>query len=114
MVKHNNVVPNAHFKKHWQERVRVTLDQPARKKRRRLARKAKAAAIAPRPAAGLFRPVVRCPTQKYNMKLRQGRGFTLEELKGALAKLKVQGILHERCFGPSLHFIVRKKPGGMA
>ena len=83
MVKHNNVIPNAHFKKHWQERVRVTLDQPARKKRRRLARKAKAAAIAPRPAAGLFRPVVRCPTQKYNMKLRQGRGFTLEELKAA-------------------------------
>ena len=83
MVKHNNVVPNAHFKKHWQERIRVTLDQPARKKRRRLARKAKAAAIAPRPAAGLFRPVVRCPTQKYNMKLRQGRGFTLEELKAA-------------------------------
>ena len=83
MVKHNNVIPNAHFKKHWQERVRVTLDQPARKKRRRLARKAKAAAIAPRPAAGLLRPVVRCPTQKYNMKLRTGRGFTLAELKAA-------------------------------
>merc|ERR1711972_111114 len=29
------------------------------------------------------RPVVRCPTYKYNTKLRMGRGFTLEELKTA-------------------------------
>ena len=43
--------------------------------------KEKAAAIAPRPAAGLLRPVVRCATQKYNMKTRLGRGFTLQELK---------------------------------
>ena len=53
MVKHNNVIPNAHFKKHWQERIRVTLDQPVRKKRRRLARKAKAAAIAKYPEPNL-------------------------------------------------------------
>jgi large subunit ribosomal protein L13e len=83
MVKHNNVIPNQHFHKDWQNRVKTWFNQPARKKRRRLARKAKAAAIAPRPAAGLLRPVVRCPTLKYNMKVRTGRGFTLEELKGA-------------------------------
>ena len=59
MVKHNNVIRNAHFKKHWQERVRVTLDQPARK-RRRLA-EAKAAAIAPRPTAGLLRMSLDAP-----------------------------------------------------
>ena len=31
----------------------------------------------------LIRPAVRCPTQRYNMKLRAGRGFTLDELKAA-------------------------------
>merc|ERR1712110_209762 len=39
--------------------------------------------VAPRPVAGLLRPVVRCPTFKYNSKVRLGRGFTLEELKAA-------------------------------
>lgn len=27
--------------------------------------------------------MVNCPSQKYNTKVRQGRGFTIEELKGA-------------------------------
>merc|ERR1719190_28671 len=58
-------------------------DQAARKKRRGLTRKAKAAKLAPRPAAGLLRPVVHPPTQRYNMKVRLGRGFTLEELREA-------------------------------
>merc|ERR1711865_512750 len=44
---------------------------------------AKAAKIAPRPVAGLLRPVVHPPTQRYNMKLRLGRGFTLAELREA-------------------------------
>lgn len=57
--------------------------QAASKKRRRLARKAKAIRIAPRPVAGPLRPVVRCPTLKYNARVRAGRGFTLEELKKA-------------------------------
>merc|ERR1712194_784429 len=54
-----------------------------RKKRRGLTRKAKAAKIAPRPASGLLRPVVHPPTQRYNMKVRLGKGFTLEELREA-------------------------------
>lgn len=83
MVKHNNIIPNQHFRKHWQERVRVALDQPMRKKRRRETRKAKAQKIAPRPVSGLLRPAVHCPTQRYNSKLRTGKGFTLEELKEA-------------------------------
>merc|ERR1719148_638629 len=58
-------------------------DQAARKKRRAQKRKAKAAKLFPRPAAGLLRPVVHPPTQRYNMKLRPGKGFTLEELKEA-------------------------------
>lgn len=83
MVKHNNMVPNGHFHKQWQNRVRVALNQPGRAKRRRLNRKKRIANIAPRPAAGPLRPIVRCPTNKYNTKVRAGRGFTIEELKGA-------------------------------
>nr|AIZ68174.1 60S ribosomal protein L13-1-like protein [Albuca bracteata] len=83
MVKHNNVVPNGHFKKHWQDYVRTWFDQPARKTRRRIARQKKAVKEFPRPTAGPLRPVVHCQTLKYNMKLRAGRGFSLEELKAA-------------------------------
>ena len=73
--------------------------QPARKIRRRQNRIAKAAKVnhsdckdfkfsmtcvlsqvAPRPL-GKLRPVVSCPTYKYNLKQRAGRGFTLEEIK---------------------------------
>merc|ERR1712183_822516 len=56
-------------------------NQPARKERRRKTRSIKAAKVAPRPVKSL-RPIVRCPTFKYNIKDRAGRGFTLEELKG--------------------------------
>ena len=52
-MKHNNVLPNAHFKKDWDRRVKTWFDQAGQKRRRRLLRKEKAAAIAPRPAAGL-------------------------------------------------------------
>ncbi|KAG0457602.1 hypothetical protein HPP92_022759 [Vanilla planifolia] len=83
MVKHNNVVPNGHFKKHWQNYVRTWFNQPARKTRRRIARQKKAVKIFPRPTSGPLRPVVQCPTRKYNMKSRAGKGFTLEELKAA-------------------------------
>uniref|UniRef100_A0A0B6YTN4 60S ribosomal protein L13 n=1 Tax=Arion vulgaris TaxID=1028688 RepID=A0A0B6YTN4_9EUPU len=79
--KRNNIVPNGHFHKDWQGMVKTWFNQPMRKKRRRDVRAKKAAAIAPRPVAGLLRPIVRCPTNKYNTKLRLGRGFTLEELK---------------------------------
>ncbi|EME29124.1 60S ribosomal protein L13e [Galdieria sulphuraria] len=83
MVRHNNVVPNGHFHKDWQRRVKTWFNQPMRKKRRRLARQKKAARLAPRPAKGPLRPIVHCPTVKYNMNVRLGRGFTLEELKEA-------------------------------
>jgi ribosomal protein L13E len=45
------------------------------------ARVEKAAKSFPRPAAGALRPVVHGQTVKYNAKLRQGRGFSLAELK---------------------------------
>ncbi|KAI9306610.1 50S ribosomal protein L13e [Cunninghamella echinulata] len=83
VLKHNNQLPNQHFRKQWQRRVKTWFDQAGRKKSRRVARVQKATAIAPRPVDGLLRPAVRCPTLRYNMKLRSGRGFTLEELKEA-------------------------------
>ena len=45
------------------------------------ARVAKAKAVYPRPVAGPLRPVVHSQTQRYNTKIRAGRGFTLDELK---------------------------------
>jgi len=83
MVKHNNLLPGEHFKKMWQTRVKTWLDQPAKKKARRLHRQEKAAKEYPRPVSGLLRPIVRCPTNKYKTKLRFGRGFTLEEIRAA-------------------------------
>ena len=77
------MIPNGHFHKHWQRRIKTWFDQPARKQRRRAARFAKASQGAPRPAGGMLRPIVRCPSIRYNKKQRLGRGFTLEELKGA-------------------------------
>ena len=81
-AKRNQMVPNAHFHKDWDRYVKTWFNQPARKERRRKARAAKAAKVAPRPVKSL-RPVVRCPTYKYNIKDRRGRGFSLDELKAA-------------------------------
>ncbi|KAK3049105.1 60S ribosomal protein L13 [Extremus antarcticus] len=81
-IKHNQQIQHNHFRKDWQRRVRVHFDQPGRKLRRRQARHEKAAKVAPRPVDKL-RPVVRCPTLKYNRRVRAGRGFSLAELKAA-------------------------------
>ncbi|KAL8916856.1 MAG: hypothetical protein Q9208_008313 [Pyrenodesmia sp. 3 TL-2023] len=81
-IKHNQQIPHNHFHKDWQRRVRTHFDQPGRKSRRRNARLQKAAAVAPRPVDKL-RPIVRCPTLKYNRRVRAGRGFSLAELKEA-------------------------------
>mmetsp|Transcript_6452 Transcript_6452/g.9414 ORF Transcript_6452/g.9414 Transcript_6452/m.9414 type:complete len:202 (-) Transcript_6452:122-727(-) len=88
MVKHNNVVPNIHCHKKWHAsqrgplKVKLALNQAGKKKSRRLARAAKAAAMAPRPLRQL-KPIVNCPTQRYNAKARLGRGFSVAELKAA-------------------------------
>nr|CAB3265696.1 60S ribosomal protein L13-like [Phallusia mammillata] len=81
-IRHNNVICNNHFHKKWQTRVKTWFNQPARKYRRHQRRVTKAKAVAPRPVKQL-RPVVQCPTFKYNTRQRFGRGFTLEELKAA-------------------------------
>jgi large subunit ribosomal protein L13e len=81
MGKRNNMIPNGHFHKDWQNYVKTWFNQPARKQRRRLARVAKAAKVAPRPVSGAVRPIVRCQTQRYNTKLRAGKGFSHDELR---------------------------------
>lgn len=85
----NGMILKPHFHKDWQRRVATWFNQPARKIRRRKARQAKARRIAPRPASGPLRPVVRCPTVRYHTKVRAGRGFSLEELRVAGIHKKV-------------------------
>merc|ERR1712228_740884 len=74
--------PNIHMHKDYQRWIKTHFDQPKKKKRRSRLRRIKAATKAPRPAQKL-RPIVQCPTQKYNMRIRAGRGFSLLELQEA-------------------------------
>jgi len=82
MTKHNNMIPDQHFRKDYIRRIKTWFDQPAKKEARRAARINKAKKSAPRPL-DLLRPAVHCPTIKYNSKVRAGRGFTLDELRAA-------------------------------
>ena len=91
MPKGNNAVPHVHQRKHWtpcssqRGNIKINLDQPKQKERRRRLRIAKAKKVFPRPLK-MLRPTVVCPTVRYNMKQRLGRGFTIEELAGAEIK----------------------------
>ena len=82
MVKHNNVVPNGHFKKDWQHFVKTWFNQAGRKERRRRARSLKATKFAPNPLKAL-RPQVQGQTIRYCAKTKKGRGFSLQEIKQA-------------------------------
>jgi len=79
---HNNQLPNNHFRKDWQRRVKTWFNQPGRAARRHRSRVSRAAKLGARPLKSL-RPAVHCPTIRYNMKIREGYGFTLAELKEA-------------------------------
>jgi len=83
MVKHNNAISDSHFRKDWERHVYTWFDQAPQKKARRLKRQRKAARVFPRPVKGLLRPIVRCPSAKYNTHIREGYGFSYEELKAA-------------------------------
>eukprot|EP00070_Physeter_catodon_P015715 XP_023973897.1 60S ribosomal protein L13-like [Physeter catodon] len=88
MVSKNNALPHVHLHKWWQRYVKTWFNQAGRKKSRRLRRQEKAAKLGVVPS-GLLRPVVHPPTQRYNLKIRAGRGFTLEELKAVKLSPKV-------------------------
>jgi len=83
MVKHNNAISQVHFRKDWERHVYTWFDQGPQKRVRRLKRQRKAVRVFPRPVKGLLRPIVRCPSAKYNTHTREGYGFTHEELKAA-------------------------------
>lgn len=78
-MKHNNEIQKNHFRKHWQTRVKTWLDQAGKKKSRRIARSKKQSLTLS--SLSKLRPAVRCPTLKYNTKVRMGKGFTVLELK---------------------------------
>ena len=88
MVKGNDAIPKVHQRKHFQPgsaqkgNFIVKLGQPKRKEHRRRQRLIKAKKSFPRPLRNL-RPSVNCPTVRYNMKKRLGRGFSLDELAAA-------------------------------
>lgn len=76
------MVPNDHLRKDWYKRVKYYFNDAAKAQRRRINRAKLAKHVAPRPIETL-RPLVHCPTVRYNRKIRLGRGFTKEELVAA-------------------------------
>ena len=103
MVKHNNVIPNVHRRKHWQRNVRTWLNQAGRKKRRVIARREKADRLGSRPL-DLLRPAVRCTTIRYNHRPRIGRGTVFGKCRihfgwnqGCRTRTTVCPIYRNRC-----------------
>ena len=94
MVRHNNMLHNVHLKFDWADKVKTWYNQPGRKKRRRMLRQKKAKLVAPNPTYKL-RPIVRGQTNKYNTKIKLGRGFTKKELNEA----GIKGISYARSLG---------------
>ena len=82
MPKHNNALQRPHLRKDWRRHVKTWFNQPARKLRRLQKRRQRAASSNQKPLYKL-RPIVLKPTARYSGQKRIGRGFTLEELKGA-------------------------------
>ena len=94
MVRHNNMLHNVHLKFDWQNKVKTWYNQPGRKHRRRVLRQKKAKLADPNPTHKL-RPIVRGQTNKYNTKIKLGRGFTKKELKDA----GISGLSYARSLG---------------
>ena len=94
MVRHNNMLHNVHLKFDWQNKVKTWYNQPGRKHRRRVLRQKRAKLAEPNPTHKL-RPVVRGQTNKYNTKIKLGRGFTVKELKEA----GIRGLSYARSLG---------------
>ena len=94
MVRHNNMLHNVHLKFHWADKVKTWYNQPGRKKRRRALRAKRAKLTEPNPTHKL-RPIVRGQTNKYNTKIKLGRGFTEKELKEA----GIRGLSYARSLG---------------
>ena len=92
MVRHNNMLHNVHLKFHWADKVKTWFNQPGRKSRRRRLRLKKATLSAPNPTHKL-RPIVRGQTNKYNTKIKLGRGFTEKEFSESKVKVSLKLIV---------------------
>ena len=88
---------NVHLKFDWADKVKTWYNQPGRNKRRRTLRQRKAKLAFPNPTHKL-RPIVRGQTNKYNTKIKLGRGFTEKELKEA----GIRGLSYARSLGISV------------
>lgn len=80
-MKGNHALPNNHFRK-TSLKIRVHHDPETKQRRMQEKKVQKAKAAWPMPLEKL-RPVIRCPTIKYNRSERLGRGFTAAECSGA-------------------------------
>ena len=80
MPVHNNPLQRPHLRKHWKGLVKTWFNQAGRKLRRRQNRIQKAKNVFPRPLDSL-RPIVHKSTFRYTGQPREGRGFSIEELR---------------------------------
>lgn len=80
-MKRNNAIPRNHFKK-TAKIFKTWFHQKPQADIRRKLREEKATTSFPMPTEKL-RPIVRCPTIRYNTKVRLGRGFNPEECEAA-------------------------------
>ena len=81
-MKHNQAIQNVHFCKDWRSKVHTWYKQPFRKQRRHAARVLKAKQVFPNTITTL-KPSVHCMNQRFNYRMRLGKGFTLKELQVA-------------------------------
>ena len=88
------MIHNVHLKFDWADKVKTWYNQPGRKKRRRILRQKKAKLVSPNPTHKL-RPIVRGQTNKYNTKIKLGKGFTKKEVNEA----GIKGLSYARSLG---------------
>lgn len=82
-MKGNMPIPNQNSKKDIQKKPRVLFNVALKKEKKMKIKQEKIKKMWPRPSEGPLKPIVRCPTNRYNMKTKLGRGFTVDELKAA-------------------------------
>ena len=83
MVKHNNSISNGHFKKHWQKFVKTDFNKSSKKTKRRTYRISKITnlkrfSFTP---TNILKPIVQNSTKMYNLKVKLGRGFSINEIR---------------------------------
>lgn len=82
MTRRSNKISSPHYRKHWRSFVKTWFEQPSRKRKRKIKRQETKDNLRFDPSIKyLIRPIVHNPTFIHNMKLRFGRGFSMNEVK---------------------------------